>query len=352
MKRVDGRCLSPEAQEERRRQALRLREELQWTWKEIARVVGVHISTVIGWGQRYGRDGEAGLKARRRGRRYLTGRTLTLAQEGRVRSILVDETPGQRGLGFALWNRRAVMELIEALFGVAMPIRTVGEYLLRWGYTPQRPIKRALEQRPAEVQRWLDETYPAILDRAKAEKALIDWGDETAVVEDGHCLRGYAPKGKTPVLATPSRRSGLALVSAIRNLGLVRFRFIEQAMNANLLIEFLGQLIADSPQVFLILDNLKVHHAKAVKSITPRPSPAGSANTPNGSNCSTCRPTPRAQSDRIPQPGFQNALAVISAFFYTPSLTAKSPELPATPWQHARAGQALFQPPCSPLHYL
>ena len=265
MKKVDGRCLSPEAQEERRHQALRLREELQLTWKEIARVVGVHISTVIGWGQRYGRDGEAGLKARRRGRRYLTGRTLTLAQEGRVRSILVDETPGQRGLGFALWNRRAVMELIEALFGVAMPIRTVGEYLLRWGYTPQRPIKRALEQRPAEVQRWLDKTYPTILARAKAEKALIYWGDETAVVEDGHWVRGYAPQGKTPVLATPGRRSGLALVSAISNQGLVRFRFIEQAMNADWLIEFLGQLIADTPQkVFLILDNLKVHHAKAV----------------------------------------------------------------------------------------
>ena len=193
------------------------------------------------------------------------GRTLTLAQEWRVRSILVDETPGQRGLGFALWNRRAVMELIEALFGVAMPIRTVGEYRLRWGYTPQRPIKRALEQRPAEVQRWLDKTYPTILARAKAEKALIYWGDETAVVEDGHWVRGYAPQGKTPVLATPGRRSGLALVSAISNQGLVRFRFIEQAMNADLLIEFLGQLIADSPQkVFLILDNLKVHHAKAV----------------------------------------------------------------------------------------
>lgn len=45
------------------------------------------------------------------------------------------------------------MELIERLFGVAMPIRTVGEYLLRWGYTPQRPFRRALEQRPAEVRR-------------------------------------------------------------------------------------------------------------------------------------------------------------------------------------------------------
>lgn len=265
MKKIDARSLSPEAQEERRHQALRLREELQLTWKEIARVVGVHIGTVIGWGQRFGREGEAGLKSKRRGRRYLTGRTLTLAQEWQVRSILVDETPAQRGLGFALWNRRAVMELIEQLFGVAMPIRTVGEYLLRWGYTPQRPLKRALEQRPAEVRRWLEETYPAIVARAKAEKATIYWGDETAVVEDGHWVRGYAPQGKTPVLATPSRRSGLALVSAISNQGLVRFRFIEQAMNAALFIEFLGPLIADHAQkVFLILDNLKVHHATLV----------------------------------------------------------------------------------------
>ncbi|MBK8964207.1 MAG: transposase [Candidatus Competibacteraceae bacterium] len=113
------------------------------------------------------------------------------------------------------------MELIETLFGVAMPIRT--------------------------------------------EKAVIYWGDETAVVEDGHWVRGYAPQGKTPVLATSSRRSGLALVSAISNQGLVRFRFIEQALNAALFLEFLGQLIADQPQkVFLILDNLKVHHAKLV----------------------------------------------------------------------------------------
>ena len=265
MKKIDARSLSPEAQEERRHQALRLREELQLTWKEIARVVGVQIGPVIGWGQRFGREGEAGLKSKRRGRRYLTGRTLSPLQERQVRLILVDETPGQRGLGFALWNRRAVMELIEQLFGVAMPIRTVGEYLLRWGYTPQRPLKRALEQRPAEVRRWLAETYPAIVARAKTEKALIYWGDETAVVEDGHWVRGYAPQGKTPVLATPSRRAGLALMSAISNSGLVRFRFIEQAMNADLLIEFLDQLIADHAQkVFLILDNLKVHHAKTV----------------------------------------------------------------------------------------
>ncbi|MBK8965065.1 MAG: hypothetical protein IPM75_19170 [Candidatus Competibacteraceae bacterium] len=76
MKKIDARCLSPEAQEERRRQALRLREELQLTWKDVARVVGGHVSTVLGWGQRFGRDGDAGLKSKRRGRRYLLTRQL------------------------------------------------------------------------------------------------------------------------------------------------------------------------------------------------------------------------------------------------------------------------------------
>jgi transposase len=151
------------------------------------------------------------------------------------------------------------------LFDIEMPIRTVGEYLLRWGYTPQRPMKRALEQNPVKVEQWLNDTYPTIAARAKAEGAVIYWGDETAVAEDGHWLRGYAPAGQTPVLAAPSKRHGLSMVSAISNQGLVRFEFIEEAMNTDLFIGFMERLIADSSQkVFLILDNLKVHHAKLV----------------------------------------------------------------------------------------
>jgi len=82
--------------------------------------------------------GVRGLKSGQRGRKYLSGRTLSLAQEWQLRSIIVGESPKQMSLPFALWNRRAVMELIKKLFDIEMPIRTVGEYLLRWGYTPQR----------------------------------------------------------------------------------------------------------------------------------------------------------------------------------------------------------------------
>lgn len=265
MEKIDTRKLPREAQDEMRRQAMRMREELNLPWHEIAKVVGVHTNTVIGWSKRYAKEGLSGLKSRTRGRRYLSGRTLTLVQEWQLRSAIVGQNPNQLSLPFALWNRRAVMQLVKQLFGIEMPIRTVGEYLLRWGYTPQRPIKRALEQNPVKVEHWLSETYPAIAARAKAQKAIIYWGDETAVAEDGHWIRGYAPMGKTPVLSTPSKRHGLTMVSAVSNQGLVRFEFLEEAMNIDHLVAFMGRLIDDNQQkVFLILDNLKVHHAKVV----------------------------------------------------------------------------------------
>ena len=45
-------------------------------------------------------------------------------------------------------------------------------------FTPQKPIKRAYEQRPEAVQQWLQQEYPAIEKRAHAEGGEIHWGDE------------------------------------------------------------------------------------------------------------------------------------------------------------------------------
>jgi len=70
---------------------------------------------------------------------------------------------------------------IRQCFGIEMPIRTVGEYLKRWGFTPQKPVKRAYEQSSQAVKKWLETAYPDIASHAKQEKAEIHWGDETGV---------------------------------------------------------------------------------------------------------------------------------------------------------------------------
>jgi transposase len=89
-------------------------------------------------------------------------RTLTPEQEKQIQRLISDKRPEQLKLDFTLWTRAAVMLLIEGEYGLCLPVRSVGEYLKRWGFTPQKPVCRAYEQSPVALQKWLDETYPEI----------------------------------------------------------------------------------------------------------------------------------------------------------------------------------------------
>jgi len=232
------------------------------TRAEIGEIVGVHADTVGRWLKLSPRD----LKVNRGGRKQGDGRRLTKAQEAHVRKLITDKAPDQLKLDYALWTRKAVMELIEQETGIRMPIRTVGEYLKRWGFTPQKPVKRAYEQNPKAVRRWLDEEYPQIKAQAKRENAEIYWGDETGVRSDSHHERGYAPKGKPPVIRLNARRDSMNMISAVNNQGKVRFRIFEGSMNTDILIDFCKRLIKSAKRkIYLILDNLRVHHAKVFK---------------------------------------------------------------------------------------
>ncbi|HID45634.1 MAG TPA: IS630 family transposase [Chromatiaceae bacterium] len=228
--------------------------------------VGVSPQAVSGWIKKYKSGGFAALKARKRGPEVGQTRRLTSKQEDHLQKLITDKAPDQLKLSYALWTRKAVMELIKQETGIAMPIRTVGEYLRRWGFTPQKPVKPAYEQNPNAVQQWLDEEYSAIHARAKKEKAEIYWGDETGVRSDNQHERGYAPRGKTPVIRLNAKRSSTNMISAVTNPGKVRFRIFEGNMNADILIDFCQRLIKPAKRkIYLILDNLRVHHAKVFK---------------------------------------------------------------------------------------
>jgi len=262
----DARRLSPSAQEEKRKLAIRLWKRSAHTQKEIAATVGTTPETLSRWVKRYKESGLSSLKSKPRGSKIGDRRHLTPDQEKRLQSLIVDKTPDQLKLAYVLWTRKAVMQLIEQELNLKMPIRTVGEYLKRWGFTPQKPTKRAYEQSSKAVQRWLTEDYPEIKKQAKREKAEIYWGDECGVRNDSQHERGYAPKGNTPIVRLNANRSSTNMISAITNQGKVRFKVFDGTMNATILIEFCQRLIKSSKRkVFLILDNLRVHHANIFK---------------------------------------------------------------------------------------
>lgn len=265
MEKIDARKLSQDAQEALRRQVIRLRETGR-TNRETAEIVGIsefHSSKV--W-QRYKKEGLDSIAKGKRGRRHGDQRDLSPEQEAEIKKLLIDKRPNQLKLSFALWTREAVRLLIEQRFGFEMPIRTVGEYLKRWGFTPQKPAKWAKEQNMPAVARWLVTGYPAIAERAKRENAEINWGDETGLQTGANVEKGYSPKGKTPVVKLTAKRQRINMISAITNQGKVRFMFYRENMNGKRLIEFMRRLIKDAGRkVFLILDNLRVHHSAFVK---------------------------------------------------------------------------------------
>lgn len=265
MDKEDARKLSPEAQHEKRKQVVRLHRRGIGRSK-IAEMTGMGYTSVRRIITTFEQGGVTALRPQTRGRSVGAQRKLTEAQECSIRQIICEKRPEQLRMRFALWSRQAVKQLVKSQCGIDLPVRTMGEYLKRWGFTPQKPILRTYERCPAKVQRWLDEEYPAIAQRAQQEGAEIHWGDESALSNTDVRGRSFAPKGKTPIALHPAKREHLSMISSVSNQGTMRWMIIDGSFNTDRLIEFLQLLVKDAgKKVFLILDNLRVHHSKLVK---------------------------------------------------------------------------------------
>ncbi|CAA9581856.1 Mobile element protein [uncultured Synechococcales cyanobacterium] len=265
MKKPDARLLNPTTQNYLRQQAIRLREQGK-RMGEIANYLGVHRTTVSGWWRQYQQEGETALKQQPRGAKLGEGRTLSLGEETTVQRLMQAHFPDELNIDSALWTRSAVQALIACECGVEMPIRTVGEYLLRWGYTPQKPLKRAYEQDPQAVSAWLETDYPAIKQRAQQQDAEIAWGDESGLRSDAQVGRGYAPIGQTPEIQPSTGRVSINYIASISNQGKVRFRLYTQKLTAQVFIIFLERLIAKRTRKLMwIVDRHPVHRSDAVR---------------------------------------------------------------------------------------
>lgn len=260
----DARHLSPEAQEDLRRRVVRAVVEDGMSQVEAARVFGVSRGSIHNWLCAYRSDGEAGLKARKRGPKKSS--RLKGYQAATVVRLIEDRHPEQLRLPFALWTRDAVAQLIRERFGIDLSVWTVGRYLKGWGFTPQKPLRRAYERNPAAVKHWMETEYPAIARRAKAEKGLVYWGDEMGMRSDHQVGRSYGRKGKTPVIPGTGQRFGCNMISALTNRGQLAWMVFRERFTTAVFLKFLRRLLKHAGRkVFLIVDGHPVHRARAVK---------------------------------------------------------------------------------------
>jgi transposase len=260
----DARMLSDEVLEALRLRALRGRE-LGFTEADIAALLGVARETVSRWWSAFRTDGLDGLPHDRTGRPPGSGRTLTDAQAAHLQAIIDRHHPEDVGIAQALWTRRAIRDLIRQEFGIDMPVRTIGEYLRRWGYTPKRPGRKARDQDPEEVRRWLQETYPQVAARAAREGAEVHWVDEMGVGANEHGGRGYARVGAKAEVLVSGKRFRVNLISAITNQGKVRFMTYTGTLTALVFLAFLQRLLRGArKKIFLVIDPHPAHEAQVV----------------------------------------------------------------------------------------
>ena len=265
MKKTDGRQASKEVQQEIRLLAVKAVIERQMTQAEASRFFNVSETAISKWIKRYKHGGTKRLIGDKRG----TGKTkaiLSVRQVNAIQKIIETKTPEQIKLPFLLWSLEAVQMLVKTRYKKSIAKRTLSTLLKNWGFSAQKPAKKAMEQNPKTVKKWLEEDYPAIEKRAKKEKAEINWLDESGIQSTDNRGRSYAKKGKTPLIKISAKRNRSNFISTVNKLGIMRFMTYLGKMESEKLIEFMRRLIkSGNKKIFLIMDNYSVHKSKKVK---------------------------------------------------------------------------------------
>ena len=215
----------------------------------------------------YEQGGMAALKPVARGRKPGSGRRLTDRQDDTIRLLISRYCPDDIWMKHTLWNRAAVIQLVERVTGITLSMRGVGNYLQRWGFVYCNPFDKMDEAGSDALSKWWHEEYPVLERRAQIEGAEINWGDEQRLASGKLTLHRLIQVGQArAVTAGVVGRRRLMMILTVNRQGYMRWMITDEALNSARLILFLDALIRDAhKKIFLILNNLPVHRSKTVR---------------------------------------------------------------------------------------
>lgn len=260
--KIDGRKISRKAQEEIRIRAVK-QVESGASPEVVIDSLGLHRSNIYRWMADYASGGEEALRST-----PARGKTPKVSPEqaSKLLNILKDNDPLQLKFEFALWTRSMVQELIKKEFKVTLGKTQTGALLKRLGFTFQKPKYQADKQDPVLVQKWCNEDYPALVRRAKKEKAEIWFQDESSLRSDHHSGKTWAEKGKRPTISSTGSRFRINLFSAVNSRGKLRFMITEKNGRTDVFIEFLRRLlIGQDKKIILVVDGHPMHKSGKTK---------------------------------------------------------------------------------------
>jgi transposase len=263
MNKQDARFLHPVMQRDIRQKTVEMFLS-GFSKVDISTQLCVSRQSVYKWLKAYEEDGEDGISIDKRGRPK--GTQIKPWQSAQIVYLIKKHNPDELSLPFFLWTRESVGLLILKKFSIKLSKWTVGRYLTNWGFSPQKPTRRAIEQDPEAIKKWFKIEYPMIQKLAKKEMATIYWGDEMGLRSDHNAGRTYGIIGKTPIVRRSGNRFSCNMISTITNLGKLSFMIFHENFTSEVFLRFLERLVQQaSRKIFLIVDRHRAHKSKQVQ---------------------------------------------------------------------------------------
>lgn len=224
--------------------------------------MGVCEESVSRWLARAQAGGSEALRTRPR-----SGRPAKLAAS-QMRMVPEFLWHGAEAYGFRgdVWTCARIARVIEEEFGVRYHKDHVGRLLKRLQWTPQVPIRRAIQRDEDAIQRWRVEVWPELLCRARRERRVLVFEDESAFYLLPGVVRTYAPEAQTPILREKQTRDHLSVMGGMTPAGRVYTLVRQVSLNGLHTIEFLLHLQrVVGKRLLVIWDGSPIHRRAEVK---------------------------------------------------------------------------------------
>jgi transposase len=175
---------------------------------------------------------------------------------------------GAEAYGFRgqVWTCARIAQVIEEEFGVRYHKSHVGKLLRELGWTPQVPIRRALQRDEEAIQRWRAEVWPELRKRARRERRVLVFEDESGFYLLPGLVRTYAPAAHTPVIREKQTRDHLSVMGGMTPAGKVYTLARQESLHGLHSVEFLMHLLSVAgPRLLVVWDGSPIHRRAAVK---------------------------------------------------------------------------------------
>jgi transposase len=180
---------------------------------------------------------------------------------------LITAGPEAAGYSSACWTAVMVQNLILQRFQVEYHPHYLANLLDQLGFSFQKARFVSDHLNEAARERWLQSTWPEILQTATERKALLLFGDEASFAQWGSLSYTWAPKGQQPTVKTSGIRKGYKVFGLIDFFsGRLFWKSQTGRFNAESYMAFLMEVLANVKQhIVLIQDGAKYHTSRALQ---------------------------------------------------------------------------------------